>query len=508
MGHCKRGCLFLFVLMLFWACGKRKSTDGEHDDAPIPTTTPAPPQPLPSSGPPTSSSHSVSPAISVDDCAPIRQAIADRSSHPPYVSVTTRPAIDWNGAPIINSATNKHEETAVVTVTARSEGPYLCQKPIIIDASFVTLQGQGDQKIQIRMSDKARAPILIIGDADPLNDDETPKVQYVEIRNLDFDGNRWGQIDAQDRLQLLREFQENEGLRRAFVTARRLDTNRSIDFESIAAIEDLDQQVKAALNEPAEETKTTQEIERQTLKVFRKLRLQRVDGSAFSAIKEYATKLRLSQTRFECWQGTCDPTDGVHLRNSGITIRSAGYVRAINVRVVNNLSGGVVIDRNSNHIDVETFESADNLFDGLAGYKTTSSRFSKMNIHDNIHAAVSLDLGFNNNSFADSQFNNNGDVAIFARDSHDNQFIGIQMVGNKGDGVFLAQSDSDDTDTGAKQFRFKQVEIKGSLGFGIQIADPGCTGTTIEDSRIIDNRRGSILANDVDVEIDRRSVIR
>jgi hypothetical protein len=91
------------------------------------------------------------------------------------------------------------------------------------------------------------------------------------------------------------------------------------------------------------------------------------------------------------------------------------------------------------HLTVSDFAAYDNQFDGLACYFTEDSDFSKLNLHDNLSAGISLDLNFNHNVIHDSVMTGN-DLGIFMRQSKNNVFRGLTIEKSRHHGVFMAQT--------------------------------------------------------------------
>ena len=177
----------------------------------------------------------------------------------------------------------------------------------------------------------------------------------------------------------------------------------------------------------------------------------------------------------ECGENICEG-DPSGIRNNGITIRGANNITIENVTTHSMISGGMVTEKYSHHLKVNNFESYDNFFDGFAGYQTEHSTFSKLNLHHNLGAGISIDIDFNNNLLADSSLHDNHDVGIFARNLTGNRFsrLSIQRSGNHG--VFLAQAEREGSC--ARNNIFEDVQINESKLSGFRLNN-NCPGNQI-----------------------------
>ncbi len=205
---------------------------------------------------------------------------------------------------------------------------------------------------------------------------------------------------------------------------------------------------------------------------------------AVERLDKYVNFYRNTVNVYECWlldrkpelgKVICDnnahPTS--HIRNNGVTIRGVHDGSVKNVTAINTLSGGMVTEKNCERLFVDQFESTENYYDGFAGYKTKDSTFCRMNLHANNNAAISIDQHFSHNTFEKSRFFQNGDVGIFARESEDNLFKNVTIIGNRNHGVFLSEVDANGPVSGAHHYKFVDSCIAYSEGFGIRLNDAG-----------------------------------
>ena len=197
----------------------------------------------------------------------------------------------------------------------------------------------------------------------------------------------------------------------------------------------------------------------------------------------------------ELWQVACD---GSLLNNNGVDIWSVNDAVVENVVCCRCRSGGLVAAQ-ARRIDVRNFTAFDNQFDGLACYFTEESHFSRLQLHDNLAAGISLDLHFQNNVIEDATLTGN-DLGIFMRDSRDNVFQGLNIENSHTHGVFIAQSGEGtpegwklDPGTACTGNRFVAPVVTNSGGYGILVNDASCTNNVVTDARLVDNTRGGLF---------------
>ena len=176
----------------------------------------------------------------------------------------------------------------------------------------------------------------------------------------------------------------------------------------------------------------------------------------------------------ECWatQG-----EGSEIRNNGLTVRGAIDSFVERVRCYRARSGGLVTEKGVRRLTVSDFSAWDNQFDGLAAYVTEDSVFSRMNLHDNPGAGISLDHNFHHNVVSDSVMTSNG-AGIFMRDSRDNLFKGLLIRSSKEHGVFMAQT-----------------AVKNAAGDWIPTPNTECTGNVFSGLLVTDSVGAGFLLN-------------
>jgi len=200
---------------------------------------------------------------------------------------------------------------------------------------------------------------------------------------------------------------------------------------------------------------------------------------------------RAEQTQ-ECWGGPCDSGGRTAIRNNGITLRGVTDVRVERVSVVRARSGGLVTEKGCRRITVHGFSSAENAYDGLAGYETENSVFSELYLHDNPFAGISLDIQFNNNTISQAVIVHNGKQGIFMRDSQDNLFADIQIRESGEQGLFLAQVDTNES-TPALGNTFHGLVVSHSAQAGMQVNNLSCRYNLVVAAQFIQNGGGCIV---------------
>jgi len=132
--------------------------------------------------------------------------------------------------------------------------------------------------------------------------------------------------------------------------------------------------------------------------------------------------------------------EGSEVRNNGITAQNVSDSAVEHVTCARCRSGGLVTTLGVKRLTVRNLTAFDNEFDGLACYQTTDSMFTKLYLHDNPGAGISLDLAFNHNVISNAVLTAN-DLGIFMRASRDNQFHDISIFSSHRYGVFMAQAE-------------------------------------------------------------------
>jgi hypothetical protein len=194
----------------------------------------------------------------------------------------------------------------------------------------------------------------------------------------------------------------------------------------------------------------------------------------------------MENQQWECWASpNCDSSDNQgrgHIRNNGITVRGASDVLISDVDIKRARSGGIVTEKHVADLVIEDTRATENFFDGFAGYQTIRSVFRRVDLSQNHHAGVSLDLDFNGNTFVDSKFNDNGHPAVFIRMSRSNLFDRVEMDRNGlefgAPAFFIAQNGSNPADC-VFDTVIRSSSITRSRGIGLRVNDAGCTGTKV-----------------------------
>ena len=199
---------------------------------------------------------------------------------------------------------------------------------------------------------------------------------------------------------------------------------------------------------------------------------------------------RFNQTN-ECNGGPCDNGGLSYIRNNALTIRSAEDVRVERVTTRAARSGGLVLEKNSRRIHVSYFTSTNNHFDGFAAYETEESFFTRMYLHDNEAAGISIDLRFDRNIVSHARLENNGSQGIFMRDSNFNNFNHLTVSGNGAQGIFIAQA-NDQHNTPCTGNIFSGLTVRGSGGAGFRINDVSCIANVLANSVFSLNKEGAV----------------
>ena len=189
----------------------------------------------------------------------------------------------------------------------------------------------------------------------------------------------------------------------------------------------------------------------------------------------------------ECEDHACGPEDELTMRDNAITVRGASFITIENVEASNAVSGGLILERDSDHVHVRGFESHGNYFDGLAATQTTQCFLQDLDLWGNRDAGLSFDMGFYDNHIADSKLHDNGDVGVFARDARGNLFENIEISNSGNHGVFL----------GAVRWpagcpmdnEFRSVTIRNSKGSGIYLGDD-CAGNRVTERSVLSSNGG------------------
>ncbi len=199
---------------------------------------------------------------------------------------------------------------------------------------------------------------------------------------------------------------------------------------------------------------------------------------------------RRNQTS-ECNGGPCDNGGLSFIRNNALTIRGAEDIRVERITTRSARSGGLVLEKNSRRIRVSDFTSHDNHFDGFAAYQTEESFFTRLYLHNNEAAGISIDLRFDRNILSHARLENNGSQGIFMRDSNFNNFNHLTVTGNGAQGIFIAQADDLHT-TPCTGNIFSDLKVTGSRGAGLRINDVSCIANVLANSEFSLNGEGDV----------------
>ena len=198
------------------------------------------------------------------------------------------------------------------------------------------------------------------------------------------------------------------------------------------------------------------------------------------------------EQQFECFQGICDDHT---IRNNGITVRGAETILIENVVTRRARSGGVVLEKVCRQVRIAGLESYDNAYDGLAAYETEKSSFTRLNLHHNLSAGISIDWRFNHNVITDSSASDNGSQGIFMRDSIANVFERVTLQANGEQGIFMAETRTI-PGSACRYNKFRMVTITRNRTQGIRINDASCTVNTLENCLVTANGQEDISLAD------------
>jgi hypothetical protein len=191
--------------------------------------------------------------------------------------------------------------------------------------------------------------------------------------------------------------------------------------------------------------------------------------------------------------------DGAGVYNNGVDVWGTDNATVENVVCSHCRSGGMVTTARTRRLTVKDYTAFDNQFDGLACYLTEESHFSHLNLHDNLAAAISLDLNFNHNVIQDAVLTGD-DLGIFMRQSRDNSFEGVTVKQCHHHGVFMAQTVAQ-TAAGWRPCpgsectgnTFSKLLITNCGGKAFLVNDAGCGHNTICDGQFVDNTQGGLF---------------
>jgi hypothetical protein len=190
--------------------------------------------------------------------------------------------------------------------------------------------------------------------------------------------------------------------------------------------------------------------------------------------------------------------DGGEVVNNGVDVWAVDDVTVEHVTCAHCRSGGIVSSAVTRNLTVRDFTAFDNQFDGMACYLTEDSHFSKLYLHDNLGAGISLDLDFNHNQIEDAVLSNN-DLGVFMRQSRNNSFEGVTIQQSRHHGVFMAQTGNCTRKgwqlcpgTQCTGNNFDKMLITKCGGKAFLVANASCTNNVISASRFLDNATGGL----------------
>jgi hypothetical protein len=191
-------------------------------------------------------------------------------------------------------------------------------------------------------------------------------------------------------------------------------------------------------------------------------------------------------------------SNGICINNNGVHVWEMDNATIEHVICCHCRSGGLVSTGRTRRLTVRDFTAYDNQFDGLACYRTEDSHFSQLNLHDNLAAGISLDLGFVHNIIDGAVLTGN-DLGIFMRDSRDNVFEGVTIRHSRHDGVFMAQA-GEETPSGWRCYPgtectgniFNNLLVVGCGGRAFQVNDDSCANNSINGGQFLDNAQGGL----------------
>ena len=197
-----------------------------------------------------------------------------------------------------------------------------------------------------------------------------------------------------------------------------------------------------------------------------------------------------------------NPLNTSGIQNNGVMIQNVSDSTVTDVVAAHCRSGGLVTANGTRRLTVNGFTAFDNQFDGLACYRTEESVFTRLNLHDNLAAGISLDWNFDHNVVSDSTLTGN-DLGIFMRRSCDNQFRNVTIAQSRHDGVFMAQWEwrapngwQPQPQTECVGNSFDNLEIHDCAGAAFRVHDAACVKNVIQDGVFSGNHNGGLVEAD------------
>jgi len=229
-----------------------------------------------------------------------------------------------------------------------------------------------------------------------------------------------------------------------------------------------------------------------------------VMGSPFASTKTPVRDVRLADLfidgnrknqQNEVWRMAAN---GAGVYNNGVDVWDVDGAEVGQVVCCRCRSGGMVTMATVRRLTVRDYTAYDNQFDGLACYLTEDSDFSRLNLHDNLSAGISLDLNFNHNVIHDSILTGN-DLGVFMRQSRNNVFDGLTIQKSRHHGVFMAQTFVG-TAAGLRPCpgsecagnTFDNLSVTHCGGKGFLVNDATCTNNVICGGQFADDAQGGL----------------
>jgi hypothetical protein len=200
--------------------------------------------------------------------------------------------------------------------------------------------------------------------------------------------------------------------------------------------------------------------------------------------------------RAELWRSLAEGS----LYNNGIDVWNVNGAAVERVVCCRCRSGGLVSTARTRRLTVTDFTAFDNQFDGLACYSTEESRFSNLDLHDNLGAGISLDLDFNHNVIDGGVLSGN-DLGIFMRQSRDNTFQGLKIEKSHHHGVFMAQTIEGMRlcpGTACTGNTFEKLLVTNCGGRAFLVNNASCVNNLISSSQFLDNGQGGLSQDKTD----------
>lgn len=227
-------------------------------------------------------------------------------------------------------------------------------------------------------------------------------------------------------------------------------------------------------------------------------------GAPFEKVRRSPSHVKLSSVfingnrehqKNETWKAV---SDGSLLQNNGVIAWEVKDALIEGVTCTRCRSGGLVCAHGVRRLTVRDFTAFDNEYDGLACYETEDSQFTKLFLHDNLAAGISLDLAFNNNVVSDAKLASN-DLGIFMRNSCNNTFKSVTVLHSHHHGVFMAQAGDHTKDgwrlepgTQCTGNTFADLVVTGCGGKAFLVNNDTCTNNAIVGMTFQDNGQGGL----------------